>query len=131
VADPAAPPASRARSAVIVAFAAVIVAFLGLTILMEWYQHVVYPTQLGRGQVIQMTANPNLTAEDRARVERMKQQELSTPEGRKKAAQQKLYEEGLRLRMACNVNTDPVQKRKFCDAADENMKQFDALDADN
>src|ERR1700677_5122008 len=67
VSNPAAPRASRAKSAVVVAFAAVLVAFLGYTVLLEWYQHVVYPTQMGGGQVKQLYANPNLTAADRAR----------------------------------------------------------------
>jgi hypothetical protein len=69
-AEPTAPRASRAKSAVVVAFAAVIGAFLGYAILLVWHQHVVYPTQLGRGQ----TANPNTTAAGRASVDQFNKQ---------------------------------------------------------
>jgi hypothetical protein len=67
--EPTAPRVSRAKSTVVVAFAAVIGAFLGYVILLEWHQHV-YPTQLGRGQ----TANPNTTAAGRASVDQFNKQ---------------------------------------------------------
>ena|ERR1700722_17064896 len=69
-AEPTAPRASRAKSAVVVAFAAVIGAFLGYAILLEWHQHV-YPTQWGRGQ----TANPKTTAAGRASVDQFNKQQ--------------------------------------------------------
>jgi hypothetical protein len=41
VADPAAPPSARAKSAVVVAFAAVIVAVLGYAVYQEWTIHII------------------------------------------------------------------------------------------
>ena len=44
VADPAAPPAARTQSAVVLAFVAVIVAVVGYAIYQEWQQHIVNAT---------------------------------------------------------------------------------------